>query len=122
MTPTANDSRTAATRAAVETYFSAWQARDFERFRAVLADDVTFAGPLGTADDAERCVQGIKGLSQSVTAIDVRQVVVDGADAVTLFDLHTDGAEPVFTANWSHVEDGLITRIRVIFDPRPLLG
>ena len=24
--------------------------------------------------------------------------------------------------NWSHIEDGQITRIRVTFDPRPLLG
>jgi hypothetical protein len=37
------------------------------------------------------------------------------------FALHTSVAgviEPV--VNWSHVEDGRITRIRVTFDPRPL--
>ena len=45
--------------------------------------------------------------------------VVDGADAITWFDLVTDNAS-LPTANWSHVENGLITRIRVTFDPRPL--
>jgi hypothetical protein len=35
--------------------------------------------------------------------------------------LHTTEAPPVPTANWSHVENGKITSIRVTFDPRPLL-
>ena len=29
------------------TYFRAWQDRDFELYRSVLADDVTFDGPMG---------------------------------------------------------------------------
>jgi hypothetical protein len=45
---------------------------------------------------------------------------VDGPDVITWFDLHTHDAPPVPTVNWSHVEDGRITRIRVTFDPRPL--
>jgi len=31
---------------------------------------------------------------------------VDGPDVVTWFDLHTSVADPIPTANWSHVEDG----------------
>ena len=46
--------------------------------------------------------------------------VVDGADAITWFDL-VSGDAILPTANWSHVENGLITRIRVTFDPRPLV-
>jgi hypothetical protein len=34
--------------------------------------------------------------------------------------LKSGAAVPV--ANWSHVEGGKITRIRVTFDPRPFLG
>jgi hypothetical protein len=45
---------------------------------------------------------------------------VDGADVLTWFELHTKDADPIPVANWSHVEDGWITRIRVTFDPRPL--
>ena len=44
----------------------------------------------------------------------------DGPDVLTWFDLHTNVAPPCPTANWSHVEHGVITRIRVAFDPRPL--
>jgi hypothetical protein len=40
-------------------YFAAWKAKDFDRFRTVIADDISFAGPLGRADGAQACVDGI---------------------------------------------------------------
>ena len=46
--------------------------------------------------------------------------IVEGAKAMTWFDLVARNGAVVPTVNWSHVEDGLITRIRVVFDPRPL--
>ena len=90
-----SESTTDGTRTAVETYFRTWRERDFAGFRANLADDVTFEGPMAT---------------------------VDGADAVTWFDLHTKGGDVLAVANWSHVTNGRVDRIRVTFDPRPLLG
>jgi hypothetical protein len=45
----------------------------------------------------------------------------DNQDVITWFELRTATAGPLPVVNWSHVEDGLITRIRVTFDPRPLL-
>ena len=39
-----------------QTYFDAWRGRDFDRLRAILADDVTFQGPLGTTEGARRRV------------------------------------------------------------------
>ncbi|WEG08924.1 nuclear transport factor 2 family protein [Microbacterium horticulturae] len=111
------------TRRAVTTYFEAWRERDFERLRSVLAPGVTFAGPLGTADGIDECVAGLRGMAETVMRdLVLRARVVDGADAITWFDLVTDVADPVPTANWSHIEDGLITRIRATFDPRTLVG
>jgi ketosteroid isomerase-like protein len=34
---------------AATTYFDAWKAEDFDRLRSVLADDVTFTGPINRA-------------------------------------------------------------------------
>jgi ketosteroid isomerase-like protein len=102
-------------------YFSTWKARDFEAFRALLADDVTFRGALGTADGADACAKGIEGMSRIVTDIEILHVFVDGDDVLTVFDLHTSVAPPTTTANWSHVENGKIDRIRAIFDPRELV-
>lgn len=102
------------------TYFRAWKDKDFDTLRSILADDVTFAGPFAQLDNAEDCVKGLQGMSQIMTDIVVHKRFVDGPDVLTWFDLHTSVALPVPTANWSHVENGKITAIRVTFDPRPL--
>ncbi len=112
---------TTTTRDAVTTYFDSWQARDFERLRTVLAPDVHFVGVLGTASGIDQCVAGLRGMAERVmTDLTLRARVVEGADAITWFDFHTRTTAPIATANWSHVENGLITRIRVVFDPRTL--
>jgi hypothetical protein len=61
------------------------------------------------------------GLSKSVTDIVIAKMFVDGDDVATWFDLHTQNAPPCPTVNWSHIENGKINRVRVTFDPRPLL-
>jgi ketosteroid isomerase-like protein len=104
--------------AAAATYFEAWKARDFARLRSVLADDVDFAGPLGKVSGGDECLRGIEGMSRIMTSIEVRKVFDDESDVLTWFDLATSVAETVPVANWMHVEDGKITRIRVAFDAR----
>jgi limonene-1,2-epoxide hydrolase len=106
--------------AVAETYFEAWQANDWERLRSVLADDVTFDGPLANIEGAEECLAGLRRMAEIMTGIAVHKRFVDGADVLTWFDLHTKVADPAPTANWSHVEDGRITAIRVTFDAREL--
>lgn len=103
-----------------DTYFDAWQARDFGRLRAVLADDVEFAGPFASIRGADECVHGLAGLARITTGIEIQKVFVDGNDTLTWYDLSTSVAETVPVANWIHAEDDRITRIRVAFDARGL--
>lgn len=103
------------------TYIRAWLDKDFGTLRGLLADDVSFIGPFARLENADDCVQGLQQMSQIVTDIVVHEQLADETDVITWFDLHTTVAPPVPTANWSHVEDGKITGIRVAFDPRPLL-
>ncbi|MER5890050.1 nuclear transport factor 2 family protein [Streptomyces sp. NPDC001941] len=105
-----------------ETYFTAWEAGDFETLRGLLAADVDFVGPMGTASGTEEALAGLKGLGQVLEKIDVRTRVAEGDEVITWFDLHTTVAPPTPTANWMRVEDGRIARIRVTFDPRELLA
>lgn len=107
-------------RALAVIYFQAWRDQDFDALRAILADDVTFRGPLGTADNADECIAGLRGMSTIMTDIVVRKRFVDGPDVLTWFDLHTSVAPPAPTANWSHIEDGKIASIQAVFDARPL--
>ena len=108
--------------AAAATYFDAWQARDFTRLRSVLADDVDFAGPLGTAKGRDECLRGLRGMAQIMTGLDVRRVFHDGDDVLTWYDLATSVAETVPVANWMHVQDGKITQIKAAFDARGIAG
>lgn len=103
-------------------YFDAWRARDQHALSAILAEDVTFEGPLGTATGRAQCVAGLLRMLGIVTDIDVHARVADGNDVITWFDLHTTVAPPTPTANWSHVENGRIIRIRVAFDPHEILA
>lgn len=105
-----------------ETYFAAWEAGDYDTLRGLFAEDVDFAGPLGTASGADDCLAGLKGLGGLLTRIDVHARVADETDVVTWFDLHTSVAAPAAVANWTRVEDGRIAHIRVTFDPRELLA
>ncbi|HET6171274.1 MAG TPA: nuclear transport factor 2 family protein [Gaiellales bacterium] len=102
------------------TYFESWKARDFDTLRLLLADDVTFDGPLAHLDNADDCINGLQEMSKIVTDIVVRKVWVDGDDVLTWFELHTSVARPKPTANWSKVQNGKITSIRVVFDARGL--
>ncbi|MDT5084741.1 MAG: hypothetical protein QOJ61_1784 [Mycobacterium sp.] len=103
-------------------YFIAWKTRDFHSLRSILADDVSFRGPLGTADGKEDCVAGLERMAQMLTDIDIVKVFVEETDVLTWFNLHTETASPTPTANWMHIVDGKIARIRVTFDPRELIA
>jgi len=109
------------TRQVAQTCFDAWRAKDVQRFRSSLAEDVDFAGPLAQLRGLEDVSSGSEGLWKITSAVDVQRMHVDGADVITWFDLHTTVADPMPVANWTHVENGKITRIRVTFDPRGLV-
>ncbi|MEV6584105.1 nuclear transport factor 2 family protein [Streptomyces sp. NPDC051582] len=104
-----------------ETYFRAWEAGDFETLRGLLAEDVEFVGALGTARGTDEALAGLQGLGKVLERIDVKVRVAEGDEVITWFDLCTVVAPPAPTANWMHVADGKIARIRVTFDPRGLL-
>jgi hypothetical protein len=106
-------------RSVVDSYFSAWKTNDFATMRSVLADKLDFAGPIDRFDNADAYQQAIQGLSQMKTDIVIHKTFVGGPDVVTWYDLHTRIAPPAPVAEWSHVEGGKITMVRVIFDSRP---
>ena len=107
---------------AAATYFEAWLAGDFARLRTVLADDATFSGPMGQAHGADECLRGLQGLATIMTGIEIRKVFTDGSDVLTWYEMATKVADLVPVANWMHIEDGKITRIRAAFDPRGILA
>ena len=101
-------------------YFDAWKANDFHTMRSMVAEDVSFEGPLATLVGAEDYIKGIRGLSQVISEIVIQKVFVDGRDVLTWYEMRTTVASPVAVANWLHVEGGKIDTLRVAFDAREL--
>ena len=58
---------TADTRSLAETYFRSWKAKDFDTLRSILAENVTFRGPMGTADGADDCLKGLEAMGGMMT-------------------------------------------------------
>jgi len=104
------------------TYFQAWRSGDIDRVRPLLHPDVDFTGALGSAHGAAEALRGLAGMFAMTSQVEVVKRWVDGPDVITWFELRTETAGPLAIVNWSHVADGQIMRIRVTFDPRPLLG
>lgn len=104
------------------TYFSAWTDNDIERVRPLLHPDVTFAGALGSTQGADDTLAGLRGMFAMTERVEVVKRWVDDPDVLTWFELRTATAGPLAIVNWTHVEEGRITCIRVTFDPRPLLA
>lgn len=105
------------------TYFDSWNRRDFDRLRTILAEDVTFSGPMGTsASGADEYVASLAAFAESLDGVSVEKMVADDDDVLTWFELHPKDGEPVPVVNWCHVEDGRVAQVRVTFDPRPLLS
>ena len=105
----------------MQRYFETWNARDFEAFEAQLADDADFAGPLGTAHGRAQLRAGIEGMSRIVDRADVLAMAADGPDVITWFELRTPGGDALPVASWAKVDEGRVKRVRVTFDPRPLV-
>jgi len=103
-------------------YFLAWKDRDIDRVRPLLHPDVSFVGAMGITNGIEETLSGLGGMFSMTRQVEVIKRWTDGPDVITWFELSTAAAGPLPVVNWSRVEDGLITRIRVTFDPRPILG
>ncbi|MGW5352936.1 nuclear transport factor 2 family protein [Streptomyces sp. NPDC004031] len=103
-------------------YFDAWKSNDIERVRPLLHDGVDFVGALGTAQGADDVLSGLGGMFALTRHVEVVRRWADGPDVITWFELRTETSDPMAVVNWSHVEEGRISRIRVTFDPRPMLA
>ncbi|WP_338868730.1 nuclear transport factor 2 family protein [Myxococcus stipitatus] len=108
--------------AVVKAYFDAWSAKDEVKLRGTLAPGVRFEGVLASVEGVEACVQGlVHGMWKVSPHMTVLHRFVDGDEVLTWFEIRPFDKAPVQVANWSHVENGRITHIRVTFDPRSML-
>ena len=107
-------------RKVVDAYRKAWDKGHWTKARELLHDDLSFAGPIDTFDNADDYLAAIQGLSQIKKGTKTHKVFVDGNDVAVFYDLLVVlpvGSAPV--AEWFRVSRGKIRQIQVIFDARP---
>jgi tRNA G37 N-methylase TrmD len=103
-------------------YMRSVDQREFKSARSLLIDRVSYSGPqgLGSFDSAEPYLKYLEHLS--LPKSEIKKVFADGND-VCLIHESNFATPPVtlFVCTWYRVDDGKISSIRVVFDPRPFV-
>ena len=106
----------------VDRYFTALKRKDFATMRALLHDDVTFKGPLGTTDGADDYIGTLEQVTANMTGVERRALFADGEDVCQVYDLVLSApAVTLPVAQWLKVRENRIATVRLFFDPRPLV-
>lgn len=90
---------------------------DFDMARTFANDDMTFEGVLGSRNGADAYFQDMKQMRLKYA---IRIAFMEGDDVCLLYDLTMSGIT-LFGCGWYHVENGKISSLKVVFDPRPVL-
>lgn len=110
-------------RTVVEEYFECFARKEFTANRDRLAERFSFTGPIDSFDDREPFLEAVGRLAPVMKEARRKQVFVDGRDVSVLWDfVLAPTGEVVPISETFRVENGKITRICLIFDPRSLLA
>ena len=102
----------------VLTFISALNNEDFETAGTCLASDMAFDGVMGKRDSAETYIQDMKKMKFKY---DIQKVFEDENDVCVLYNINMSGKATIFTCGWYQLSDGKIKKLKVVFDPRPLV-
>ncbi len=95
---------------------------ELAQVRSLLTDDFTFRDPLMSADGADDYISQLKALGEGLTLQgDVRAIVGEGDVVAALVDFEGPSGKIAY-AQWFTLRDGKISRLEVIYDPRPFFG
>jgi limonene-1,2-epoxide hydrolase len=96
---------------------AAWQAKDLDKARTYLADDVVFDSPFGHETTAEGAISQYAGFAQTVTA-PAHEIAAFGDDtnALLMSEVPTSVFGQVVSAAHYTVREGKITSDRIVYD------
>lgn len=90
--------------------------------REYLREDFSFQGPLMAADSrAEYLAQLTQFGDEMELQAGIREIIAQG-DAVAALVDYQGPRGPITYAQWFEIRDGKISRLEVVYDPRPFLN
>jgi predicted ester cyclase len=109
---------TAVSAMTVSSFLKALNENDYEGAEEFMDDNVKFEGVLGTVEGKK---EYLGQMAKMKLRYDVKKLLYDEETVSVLYEIEMNGKK-VLTSGWYEVREGLITHIRVIFDPRPVLS
>jgi hypothetical protein len=110
-----NESSAKSAKDIVMEYLQAAERRDFQSARGYLSDNISYVSPLNSFDRAEPYLKYFEHVN--LPKLDIKKEFADSNDVCILHELNSQSV-----CTWFHVgDDGKISSIRVIFDPRPFV-
>jgi len=116
-----NESSVKSAKEIVMEYTQASERRDFQSARGYLTDNLSYVSPLNSFDKAEPYLKYNLHLYETgqLVKFDIKKEFADSNDICILHELNS---QLVCVCVWYHVDDdGKISSIKVIFDPRPFV-
>jgi hypothetical protein len=108
----------------VLSYLKALNDQDFKVARSYLKDNMTFQAPIASHNSADAYFKENERLRSEYeikkVLYGVKKVFVDSDDVCVFFDFNI-GSVILFASGWFQMENGKISSIRVVFDPRPIV-
>ncbi|MGW4378092.1 nuclear transport factor 2 family protein [Streptomyces albidoflavus] len=105
-----------------ERFHAALSAADADGLRGVLADDVTFEGPVAKAAGVAECVAGLVEMGKMISGEGVEVRLADSGNVLTWSTVRVGGGTGRPTVTWLRVDGERITAIRTVFDARETGG
>ena len=120
-----NESSAKSAKEIVMEYFQAAFRTDFQSARGYLRDNLLYVSPLNSFDSAEPYLKYNLHLYETgqLGKFDIKKEFADSNDVCILHE-YKIGTPPVtsLVCSWFHVDDdGKISSIRVVLDPRPYI-
>lgn len=101
-----------------ERFHAALSAADADGLRGVLADEVTFEGPVAKASGVAECVAGLVEMGKMISGEQVEVRLADSANVLTWSTVRAGDGPGRPTVTWLRVDGERITAIRTVFDAR----
>ncbi|MEV4908676.1 nuclear transport factor 2 family protein [Streptomyces albidoflavus] len=108
----------ASTEQVAERFHAALTAADADGLRGMLADEVTFEGPVATASGVAECVAGLVEMGKMISGDQVEVRLADDGNVLTWSTVRAGGGPGRPTVTWLRVDGERITAIRTVFDAR----
>lgn len=101
----------------VSSFLKALNSYEYEEAAEFMSDDIRFEGVLGSVAGKQ---EYLGQMAKMKLRYDVKKLLYDEETVSVLYEIEM-GGKTVLTSGWYEIREGLITHIRVIFDPRPVL-